>query len=63
MLVLDKDLQEDNKMDVKIKLNQDKELEEKLPIDRVISVYNGITYLYDTQFEITEDMISEVING
>ena len=47
-------------MDVIIKENQAQELEEKLPIDRCVTVENGITNLYDTQFTITEDMIEEI---
>lgn len=49
-------------MDVIIKQNQSQELEEKLPIDRCITVENGVTNLYDTPFVITEDMIEEIIN-
>lgn len=49
-------------MDVVIKANQSKELEEKLPVDRRVTVENGFTNLYDTQIEITEDMIEEIIN-
>lgn len=46
-------------MNVKIKPNQDQELEDRLPIDRIVEVNNGVTYLYDTEFKITEDMIGE----
>lgn len=49
-------------MNVIIKANQPQELEEKLPIDRCVTVENGFTNLYDTQIEITEDMIEEIIN-
>ena len=49
-------------MDVIIKPNQFQELEDKLPIDRRISVVNGKTNLYDTEFEITDDMIEEITN-
>ena len=49
-------------MDVIIKPNQSQELENKLPIDRCISVVNGKTNLYDTEFEITDDMIEEITN-
>ena len=50
-------------MNVKIKPNQDQdqELEDKLPIDRIVEVNNGVTYLYDKEFKITEDMIGEVL--
>ena len=44
-------------MDVTIKENQSQELEDKLPIDRCVTIENGITHLYDTQFVITADMI------
>ncbi len=49
-------------MNVIIKENQSQELEEKLPIDRCVTVENGFINLYDTQIEITEDMIEEIIN-
>ena len=49
-------------MDVIIKANQSPELEEKLPIDRCVTIENGVTHLYDTAFEIKEDMIEEIIN-
>lgn len=47
-------------MDVIIKPNQLQELEEKLPVDRCVTVENGCTNLYDTAFIITEDMIEEI---
>ena len=49
-------------MDVIIKANQSPELEEKLPIDRCVTVEGGCTNLYDTAFLITEDMIEEIVN-
>ena len=49
-------------MDVIIKENQSQELEEKLPIDRCVTVVNGVTNMYDIEFVITEDMIEEIIN-
>ena len=49
-------------MDVIIKENKSQELEEKLPIDRCVTIENGVTHLYDTEFTITEDMIEEIIN-
>ena len=49
-------------MDVIIKENQSQELEEKLPIDRCLTIENKVTHLYDTEFTITEDMIEEIIN-
>lgn len=49
-------------MDVKLKENLPAELEAVLPPDRVVGVEHGCTYLYDTRFDITEDMIEEIIN-
>ena len=49
-------------MDVIIKANQSPELEEKLPIDRCVTVENGCTNLYDTTFVVTDDMIEEIVN-
>lgn len=49
-------------MDVIIKENQSQELEEKLPIDRCVTIENGIAHLYDTEFTITDEMIKEKIN-
>ncbi len=49
-------------MDVIIKVNQSPELEEKLPIDRCVTVECGCINLYDTTFIITEDMIEEIVN-
>ena len=48
-------------MDVRIKPNQSRELEEVLPNDRVVQVENGVTYLADNSFEITEEMIEETL--
>lgn len=50
-------------MDVLIKENQEESLESKLPIDRVVTVLNGITSLADEQFYISEDMIERIIDG
>ena len=60
-MVLD-EISQGLKMDVIIKENQAQELEDKLPIDRCVSVVNGKTNLYDTEFEITDDMIEEITN-
>lgn len=49
-------------MDVKLKENLPPELEAVLPPDRVIGVVNGYVSLYDNQYEITNDMIEEIIN-
>ena len=49
-------------MDVIVKENQSQELEDKLPIDRCVTVENGCTNLYDTMFEITDEMIEEIVN-
>jgi len=62
MVVLVKILQ-GVKMDVLIKENQEESLESKLPIDRVVTVLNGITSLADEQFYISEDMIERIIDG
>ena len=40
-------------MDVIIKENQSKELEEKLSVYRRVTVETGFTNLYDTQIEVT----------
>lgn len=52
-----------NKMDVIIKINQEENLESKLPSDRVVTVIGNITNLYDEQFYISDDMIERVLNG
>lgn len=49
-------------MTVKLKPNLEAAIELLVPSDRVVSVYNGYTSLYDTQILITEDMIEEVID-
>lgn len=49
-------------MDVIIKADQSEELENKLPIDRCVTIENGCTNLYDTTFTITDDMIEEIVN-
>ena len=33
------------------------------PEDRVISVWSGVTYLYDKQIPIADEMILRIING
>ena len=60
-MVLD-EISQGLKMDVIIKENQAQELEDKLPIDRCVTIENGITHLYDTEFTITDEMIKEKIN-
>ena len=47
--------------DVKIKIDiEDKNLDEMLPIDRVITIdENNVVYLYDTQFIIDENDIEK----
>ena len=49
-------------MDAKLKHNLSEELEAVLPPDRVIGIINGYVALYDTQYQITDDMIEEIIN-
>jgi len=49
-------------MDVKLKDGLSLELEAVLPIDRVVGVTNGYVSLYDNQYEITNEMIEEIIN-
>lgn len=51
-------------MDIIVKIDiENEDLKSKLPIDRVITINDdGITYLCDTQFTITKDMIEKVIN-
>lgn len=50
-------------MDIKLKLTDNEELEKLLPNDRIVNIDNNILYLYDEQFNITNDMIEEIING
>lgn len=47
--------------DIILKQTDNAELEAVLPPDRVISIDNGIVYLSDTQFYITNDMIQEIL--
>lgn len=47
--------------DVILKPTDNTELEAVLPPDRVISIENGIVYLSDVQFYISEDMIKEIL--
>ena len=48
--------------DIKVKATNNDELEEVIPIDRVVTIDgNGYTYLYDKCIQITEDMIEEVL--
>lgn len=47
--------------DVLLKPTDNAELEAVLPPDRVISIENGIVYLSDMQFYISEDMIKEIL--
>jgi hypothetical protein len=49
-------------MDVKLKINLSDELEAVLPPDRVVGVIKGYVSLYDTPYQITDDMIEEIIN-
>lgn len=44
-----------------LKQTDNAELEAILPPDRVISIDNGIVYLADTQFYISDDMIQETL--
>ena len=46
--------------DIKVKATNNAELEEVIPVDRVVTIDdNGYTYLYDKCIQITEDMIEE----
>lgn len=50
-------------MNVIILPNQSLDLEEKLPIDRCVTVDdNSVTNLYDTEFVISKDMIQEIVH-
>ena len=48
--------------DIKVKTTGNVELEEVIPVDRVVTIEdNGYTYLYDRCIQITEVMIDEVL--
>lgn len=49
-------------MTVRLKPNLQADIEPLVPSDRVVSVYNGYVSLYDTQIQVTEDMIEEIID-
>ena len=61
MALLVQTLQGYKMRDVKIKIDiEDKNLDEMLPIDRVITIdENNVVYLYDTQFIIDENDIEK----
>lgn len=51
-------------MDVILKKTDNELLESLIPIDRVVNLDSSWnTYLFDTCFNITEDMIEEIIKG
>ena len=62
MALLVQILQGRNMMDIKVKATNNAELEEVIPVDRVVTIDdNGYTYLFDKCIQITEDMIEEVL--